>query len=211
MEIGYEGYDLLPGPIESRGRLSVFRSVSNYTTFLRLEAGHVYVVQATKYKASLDSQGQQRYEWGFWVVDKNTGTRIDPISELNKSRKDIPTLNADVGSLVFFESDQASGSRTYGLRFPRSEVRYIYWQLFLQHPSPEGRLDFDLEAVWIRRSDGSVLHRWVEPCTIQKGWTWSIFGKGYGSKEAGSFNIGIYIVELYIKGNKIASSTFEIY
>ncbi|MBN2244430.1 MAG: hypothetical protein JW755_01155 [Candidatus Aminicenantes bacterium] len=125
----------------------------------------------------------------------------------------IPELNAVVTGIKFYEGDKNGvpyGQRKYRERFARSNSRFIYWELNLRHPAPERRLDFAVDAVWYG-PDGSEFVRQTLNTYLEGTWTNSYHPWGRGWDEPDNWIPGIYIVELFHKGQKIAISAFEIF
>jgi hypothetical protein len=62
----------------------------------------------------------------------------------------IPSLDATVTSLRFFESDYQAPPREQGAytqRFDRAQTRYVHWELTLEHPAPGRRRVFSVQSV----------------------------------------------------------------
>ncbi|MBN2416945.1 FecR domain-containing protein [bacterium] len=125
---------------------------------------------------------------------------------------DIPSLDANVKSLRFFEKGKdflPVDQRVYHNRFSSSNTRYISWDLYLTYPKQARRRDFIVEAVWYR-SDGSEYARMTQNCYQPKGWDESLHNSGWGSETKGTWKPGRYRCELFIQGEKIAEGTIEI-
>jgi hypothetical protein len=125
---------------------------------------------------------------------------------------DVPSLSADVSELNFYESGQDGipyDQREYKTRFSKSATRCINWELNLEFPDPGRRIDFEITAVWYN-PDGSVLNRQQKPSRIETGWTDSQHYIGWGWREPGNWDPGIYRIELFIEGQKVAGGSFEI-
>ena len=61
----------------------------------------------------------------------------------------IPSLNAKVTALYFFESGYnyegaPYGKRNYKTEFQKSSTRYVNWELNLKYPKPGRRIDFEI-------------------------------------------------------------------
>ena len=125
----------------------------------------------------------------------------------------IPSLNANVESLRFYESGPGSGrvpygQREYNKRFPNSQSREINWELGLSYPPPGRPINFDINAVYYK-PDGSVLNRITgkHRIKVDTGRSWHSL---YGWKEPGKWQPGTYRVELSIAGQKVATGSFVI-
>lgn len=125
----------------------------------------------------------------------------------------IPTLGAQVRSLKFFESSSSDvpfGSRIYSDRFVGQGTRFIMWELLFTMPPPDHRISFEIEAVW-SKSSGEVFEKQIHQGYIEPGWSSAYRNAGRGSDIAGEAWLpGKYKVELYISGNLIARSSFEV-
>jgi len=160
------------------------------------------------YTVELSIKGKKVASGTFEIYEAETSTE-----QSGSPTGHISSLNADVTSLLFFESGynpMSREQRTYSHRFARSKARYINWELNLEHPSQSRRVDFKIEAVW-SRSDGSILRRQTLDTSLELGRTSSYHSFGYGWDDPGKWEVGPYKVELYVKGEKIAEDSFEIY
>lgn len=125
----------------------------------------------------------------------------------------IEFIDAIVQQVVFYESGYYGvepGNRSYNERFPKEKARYINYSLFLLHPSPEEKTHFDIKCL-IYRPDGilyaySINGTWIEP-----GWYDSEHTLGYGSEEPGTWDPGVYYVELIVDDIVVAGGEFEVY
>ena len=117
-----------------------------------------------------------------------------------------------VTAVNFFESGAnitPYDQRVYRTHFVQSLSRYINWEVnFNLEPLGE-RLDYKIQAVWIK-PDGSVMTKQKKEAYIEADWTAPWTAWGYGSKAGGSYDPGIYRVDFYVKGKKITSGSFEV-
>ena len=101
--------------------------------------------------------------------------------------------------------------RVYRTVFPRSTTRYVNGELHITFPTPDGRIDFNIDAVFYR-SDGSVLTRRVAGGYVNEHWKrgseYWVFGAG--SAQPSQWKAGLYRVDLLVEGKLIASEEFEI-
>jgi serine/threonine protein kinase len=129
------------------------------------------------------------------------------------SNWDIPSLQANVTDFRFFEGGverPAYEDRQYSNSFARSEARYIYYELHLEYPEHGEVVDFDIE-VYYYKSDGSILGQFTANHQVEADWTSSYHTWGWGWPDPGNWPVDLYLVELYIDGELIASGTFDIY
>ena len=101
--------------------------------------------------------------------------------------------------------------RVYRTVFPRSTTRYVNGELYLTFPTPDGRIDFEIDAVFYQ-SDGSVVVRRTVGGWVDEHWR---RGSGYwvfstGSRQPSQWKAGLYRVDLSVGGKLIASEEFEI-
>ncbi len=126
----------------------------------------------------------------------------------------IPSLNAKVTSLRFFESGYNAPpreQRVYSNRFDKSETRYVNWELNLEFPAPGNRRSYVVEQFWYS-PDGDLLTRQqTNSISIEPNWTWSYYSHSYGWQNSDNWSEGSYRVDLYVEEQKVASGSFEIY
>jgi hypothetical protein len=125
----------------------------------------------------------------------------------------IPDLKAVVIEVRFYESSKNGvpyGQREYRERFASSDSRFINWELNLKHSAPERSIDFDIDAVWYD-PEGSQFARQTKNCLLEGAGTDSYHVDGRGWNEAGNWKPGVYIIELFYKGQKITIASFEIF
>lgn len=125
----------------------------------------------------------------------------------------IPSLQATVTSVKFFESGidaVPAEQRVYTTRFPRSTTRLVWWETNLAYPDPGRRIDFSIESFCFG-PDGSLLNRQTQNYFIQSPWTSSSHFMGFGGREPGTWAPGVYRVELFVAGQKVAEGTFEVF
>ena len=141
--------------------------------------------------------------------ERETGADTPPIK---KEQADIPSLNAHVARLVFFEGPNKTPGykeRRFRRDFSASSSRYIYWHLELTYPERTTRTEFDIETVWYQQ-DGSVKARYTNRYRMEPGWRESYYQSGWGKDQPGSWLPGAYRVELRIDGKVIASGEFAV-
>jgi len=124
----------------------------------------------------------------------------------------IPSLNAKVTNLRFYESGYQPtdmNERVYASQFRRDRSRYINWELRLEHPKRERRVDFRIDVTWYR-PDGSVLAKQNVQAHLEESWINSFWYHSWGWEEPFHWLQGKYRVELSIDGSKIAVGSFTI-
>jgi serine/threonine protein kinase len=148
-----------------------------------------------------------------WVTPTNipqpqpTAPAATPASEW-----DIPSLQANIESLRFFEGPQQQPpheGRVYSQRFAQSKARYIYYELNLEYAEHSQAVDFVLDVIY-RSPDGSVFAELTGNHRIEADWTSSWHSKGWGWSDPGKWPIGTYRVEMYVAGELVATGSFEI-
>ena len=123
----------------------------------------------------------------------------------------IPEINAWVDNLRFYGKSVDYGSREYAKYFPKNTTRYVYGELNLKHPdAPFWKTDFELEVVYIK-PNGDVFTRFTVDTYIESGWTSSYHTFSWGWDTPGYWQTGWFQVEVYYKGNLIASEQFSVY
>jgi hypothetical protein len=125
----------------------------------------------------------------------------------------IPSLDARVTSVRFFETPHEftpRGKRVYANWFERASARFIAWELNLDHPAPTSRKSFSVEQVW-SRSDGTILARQTQQTSVEPGWTSSYHQHSWGWWNVDSWAAGVYRVNLFVDGQRVATGTFTIF
>lgn len=59
-------------------------------------------------------------------------------------------------------------NRQYATSFSQSGTRFMHWELGLEHPAPNKRVDYIVKEVWYRQ-DGRVEGRHTEKSYIDEG------------------------------------------
>jgi hypothetical protein len=137
----------------------------------------------------------------------------DQISKESKGEYDIPSIEANIESLKFFEQGEDQihpKQRVYAEQFSIQTSRYICWELRLEYPKKKQRIDFEILAKYYN-PDGGFRREGTLKSHIKKGWIFSWHSSGRGWKEPGHWKPGKYHVDLFIKDLKIASDYFEVY
>lgn len=129
-----------------------------------------------------------------------------------KSSRGIPEIQADITSVRFYESGGdiiPYGQRNYRTMFKSADARAIWWEAFIEHPSPASTVHFDLEVAFYD-PQGNELTRHVKKTFIEHGWTSSYHTLGFGWRDKGNWKPGIYRVEFFYRNKRIAQGSFEI-
>ena len=119
------------------------------------------------------------------------------------------SFGATVTGLKFYEHPAAWGERVYREEFPQSSARYIAWELLLDHPKNEGRVEFVIDAVYLR-SGGEVWGAYSVNAYYEGEWTSSQQSDNWGSSTPGGWPVDTYRVDLSIDGVLVASGEFRI-
>jgi hypothetical protein len=161
--------------------------------------------------------GGESWETGTYRVDffvggqKVAGGSFE-IKEENAVSAGLPIPGARVTGLRFYEgglTEVPLGKRAYVRKFQSASTRYVYRELQLEYPPPGRRIQFEIQGVWYR-ADGSVLARQSQQVQIEPHWTSTYHAHGWGSMLRGGWTAGVYRVELFIAGQKVASGSFEV-
>jgi hypothetical protein len=148
-----------------------------------------------------------------WLFDEEINKRMFDTSAPTNL---ISSIKAQVTSLKFFESGYdmtPHEERVYKNRFAKSDTRYIFWELNLEHPAPGRWVNLPLEVFWYRTDTNPItlVKRQVHQTSLQSDWTWSYHNNSYGWDEPGRWEVGSYQIDVFVEGKKVASGTFEIY
>jgi hypothetical protein len=126
----------------------------------------------------------------------------------------IPSLNARVTKILFFESNRSDivlpKKRIYQSRFAQATTRSVYTEIYLEHPQPGRRIDFIITLVYIREN-GTTFRIEEYQSRIEADWTSSNHWAGVGNYGPGDWSAGTHKVDVHIKGEKVATGSFEIY
>ena len=123
-----------------------------------------------------------------------------------------PIKEKELETLRFYESKSSAAisydKRIYKNEFVASKSNFINWELNFQHSIPAKKVEYDIEAVWTRSEDTTVyrqkLHAIIDP-TKKLTPVSSLWGNTAAGK---AWKPGIYVVELYVNGEKIADGSF---
>lgn len=124
----------------------------------------------------------------------------------------IPSINASVEGVAFFESARGmvpSKDRIFRSEFPRSQARFINWELRLKHPRPGRKVNFRIQARYYGPS-GKLLVEHGTDTYLEPNWYTSNHAFGWGNDQPGTWAPGTYRVDLFIANAKVASATFRI-
>jgi len=135
-------------------------------------------------------------------------------AEMDGRKNYIPSLNATVTSLRFFEKPRGEqlpeGKREYADRFKASKTHAVYWEITLEHPPLGRRKAFTIRSVCYG-PNGNVFGEGELKTYVEPNWGKSTHIYGWGFDEPGHWEDGKYKVELFVGGKKVASGSFEIY
>ena len=145
----------------------------------------------------------------------------------------MPSLNARFTALRFFEGHSCDKlppeRRVYRQRFAKVITRDIFTEITLEYSKREQRLDFTIQAVYQHKTPegGNVVNRpelrTYLPADSQK--SLHAFRSDEGKslccgrvcvyesdpRPLGGWSVGLYIVDVYINGEKGNSGSFEIH
>ncbi|MDW7761141.1 MAG: hypothetical protein SCM96_10955 [Acidobacteriota bacterium] len=141
-------------------------------------------------------------------VDPPVRLRHEEQAETVTFASHSPALKA----LRFYEAGMegiADGFRDYRATFPKAASRLIWWKLHFEYPAPGRRIDFSVEAVYTA-PDGREIIRKTHAYNFQPEWTGSKHVSGFGYRDRGGWQPGIYRVELFVNGTKITEGKFFI-
>ena len=138
-----------------------------------------------------------------------------PKADSTRGTRYIPSLNATVSEVKFFESGYDAtpkDQRVYRTSFSRTNSRYIAWELNLTHPAPGTKKNFVVDAIWFN-AYGTEIFRASLNSYVDATWTTSYRNSGYGWREVSNstWTAGTYRVDLYVEGTKVASENFSVY
>ena len=117
-----------------------------------------------------------------------------------------------VQSLHFFEGPKEKpllDQRKYKDHFSRDETQFIYWEMVVNAPNPDQKIDFEIESIWYN-SDGKEHHRHTTKNYFLEEWTSRTYSGGYGNTDFFNWPSGNYSVEIFIDGKKVATNGFEV-
>lgn len=179
-----------------------------------IEALVAQMLDNLKRSIPADSGGEQRYQHADTggAIDLDVARQLLEGLERTTGGPDIPALGARVTAVKLYEEgvDTVPPSRrAYGTRWPRSSLRALWWDLFLEFPDPGRRIDFRIDAVYTA-ADGRVVTRHSLDAFIEAGWITSQHTSGWGWASPGGWAPGKYRVELSVSGRRVGAAEFEV-
>jgi PEGA domain-containing protein len=191
---------LAPGTYQVRVSLLGYES---WERSVSLQPGETATVNAT-----LTPKSPARTTQTTPTISTNTTTTYNVSA--------IPLPDVKVDEVKFFECGGTIpdvDKRTYQTVFPSATARNIYWELNLSWGKIASRVDFDVNAVWYDNTR-KVFGRNTHPSHVQPEWNGgSVHADGWGCDTAPCrawTQPGTYTVDLYVRGSKIASATFQV-
>lgn len=125
-----------------------------------------------------------------------------------------PSVSITVTRVRFFESGRSEMElrkpRVYRNRFPRSAARTVYTELHFEHPRPGARIDVPITVI-VRHPGASIFRIEEYRGRIEPDWSSSEHRIGVGHHSPGHWEVGIYTVEVYINGDRVATGSFAIH
>lgn len=148
--------------------------------------------------------------------------RLDEKSKLAYIPKDtsqstsgyISAIEANITTLRFFETGwelPEYGKRQYLDTFRRGSTRFISWELNMTHPKHSRRINYDIDSVWYK-PDGTVFYRGTRNAYVEPNWSssWQSASCGWANYSPTNWPVGVFRVELFVSGQKIATGTFQV-
>ena len=93
--------------------------------------------------------------------------------------------------------------------FYSNATRWIAWELTVYFPEPDHRVDYVIEAVYMR-PDGSIMHRLTIDSYAPEGWGTRQDYRSLGWREPSNWIPGEYRVEISVDGQNAASRNFSV-
>jgi hypothetical protein len=147
-------------------------------------------------------------------VPRSRTARMPELKIYQQSVQLVPSVSGSITQIRFFESGRSEielrRKKVYQNRFAQATTRTIYTEIRLEHPQVQGQIEFPITLV-VNRADGTTFRIEKYTARLKEGWSNSDHWIGVGYHRPGKWDAGIYNVDVYIKGNKVATSHFEIY
>jgi hypothetical protein len=124
----------------------------------------------------------------------------------------IPLLDAYVSEIKFFESPfelKPESQRVYADRFDQASARYIAWEVHFDFPQQSYRTDFAIDAIYYRE-DGSEFARHSAAMSVEPWWTTAFQASGWGWREPGTWERGIFRVDFFVESTLVAIGEFQV-
>ena len=158
---------------------------------------------------SRDTDGYQR-PYTYEHLTKNFYFVVKP-SRL------IPSINAEVKRLSFYEDDFSTGAndecKSVNLNhrdsFPKDSIRYIYWEIYAEFPKLNNAAKLELKTVIYR--NGVFLQRRLSDIILEAGWTYACPAVGWGSNQGDIWSPGNYTVDIFIDSEFVAKGSFTVF
>jgi PEGA domain-containing protein len=156
---------------------------------------------------------------GSFQVSRGTSPEIKPTLTTTATANNlsaIPLPSVSLVSLKLFESGRGTpdeDKRQYATVFSKASARYVNWELHLAFGSIPSRTDWDINTTWYG-PDGAAFSRTVHHAHAMPDWNGAsmhVDGWGCDSAPCSAWTkTGNYKIELFVRGVKIASATFQV-
>lgn len=171
------------------------------------EADLQTLIDKVEYKVEKKKE-QDEYDAWFDTFD-------EPVVAVEEDTRPIviPEIGARVESIKFYKGDQIYvdyEERDYIKHFRNSDTDYVYGSIVLNYPAPGRRVDIPLKVVYIK-PNGDFDGKYNCEAYAEPNWVRSYHPFGLGSATFGTWETGRYQVEVYYKGDLIATEEFTVY
>ncbi|MEK7448538.1 MAG: hypothetical protein AAB019_03535 [Planctomycetota bacterium] len=155
------------------------------------------------------------YQVELWIgSDKITQNSFSIVADKKPPLKADSSGTIEFKSLKFFESDHANiiprDQRKYDTTFSQRNTRYVYYEVGLKNLLSNVRKNNVLIIAKYYKPDGSLMGSPELKYEIPADWEGTDLWHGYGWKEAGHWESGLYRVELWVNNAKFGEGRFTI-
>lgn len=168
--------------------------------------------ESTTYTLTAIGPGGIKTATAFIAVSTPPPAPVAQVRPVVGNLPGFPVPGASFKELRFFEgpyNPPALGSRTYAVQFNHRLSRYIHWELRLTCPAPTYRINFTINATWYSPT-GAVFGNDVMNAYADVGWTEPVYNTGRGWARTGMWKRGVYRVDIFVNGSRIASGSFSM-
>jgi len=152
--------------------------------------------------------GQQAFR--EWCMHGEGPDGVEKLVDLLYELDDLVTFHPTIKRIGFFETEKPARShwgRELANRFRAADVRYIAWQLELDHAERSRPLEIVLEWKYVR---DTVLWKAERRTILDPSWTDSWHMESYGFDARGRWPAGDYRLDVLLWDREFATATFTL-
>jgi hypothetical protein len=137
------------------------------------------------------------------------------ITKINSSGfAEESTCDLKIQKVKFFESDTtlpAEADREYNYSFPQSKTRFIWCEIKLENFLFHKSIHRHIISWQYYTPDGSLMGEAKTDITVKPDWDTFSLENALGWSQAGKWDLGRYVVFIFVDGLKIGEADFFIH